>query len=60
MEDAIGEERDPRNLTLRILEVNFAAIHTTSMVSLFFRTYLARVNFPVKTFTFALYQLLAQ
>jgi len=31
MEDAVGEEREPRNLTLRILVVNFAAIHTTSM-----------------------------
>ena len=33
MEDAIGEEKDPRNLTLRVLVVNFAAIHTTSRVS---------------------------
>lgn len=33
MEDAIGEEQAPHNLTLRILAVNFAAIHTTSMVS---------------------------
>src|ERR1700679_1598900 len=38
MEDAVGEERDPRNLTLRILVVNFAAIHTTSRVSCFFLT----------------------
>jgi cytochrome P450 len=30
MEDAVDEERDPHNLTLRILMVNFAAIHTTS------------------------------
>jgi cytochrome P450 len=36
MEDAVGEEKDPRNLTLRILATNFAAIHTTSMVSRFF------------------------
>ena len=33
MEDAIGEEKDPRNLTLRILSINFGAIHTTAMVS---------------------------
>jgi hypothetical protein len=32
MEDAVGEEKDPHNLTLRILATNFAAIHTTSMV----------------------------
>ncbi len=32
MEDAIGEEKDPRNLTLRVLVINFAAIHTTSRV----------------------------
>jgi len=36
MEDAVGEEKEPRNLTLRILAINFAAIHTTSMVSRFF------------------------
>ncbi len=41
MEDAIGEERDPFNLTVRILAVNFAAIHTTSMVSGSFNLYLA-------------------
>jgi len=40
MEDAIGEEKDPRNLTLRVLVVNFAAIHTTSMVSRFLSTYI--------------------
>ena len=33
MEDAIGKERDPFNLTVRVLAINFAAIHTTSMVS---------------------------
>ena len=33
MEDAVGEEKDPRNLTLRVLVVNFAAVHTTSRVS---------------------------
>ena len=38
MEDAIGEEKEPRSLTLRVLAVNFAAIHTTSMVSHFFLT----------------------
>ena len=38
MEDAIGEEKEPRNLTLRVLAVNFAAIHTTSMVSHLFLT----------------------
>ena len=34
MEDAVGDERDPLNLTLRVLAVNFAAIHSTSIVSL--------------------------
>jgi hypothetical protein len=36
MEDAVGEEREPHNLTLRTLVINFAAIHTTSMVSVSF------------------------
>jgi cytochrome P450 len=36
MEDAVGEEREPRNLTLRTLVLNFAGIHATSMVSVFF------------------------
>lgn len=40
MEDAVGEEKDPRNLTLRILAANFAAIHTTSVVSPFFLTFI--------------------
>ncbi|KAF8574248.1 cytochrome P450 [Ramaria rubella] len=31
MEEAKGEQRTTRNLTLRILGMNFAAIHTTSM-----------------------------
>ena len=60
MEDAVGEERDPRNLTLRILAINFAAIHTTSMVSRFFLKLSGSLNFRVKTFTFSLYELLAQ
>jgi hypothetical protein len=47
MEDAVGEEKEPTNLTLRILGTNFAAIHTTSMVSHFF-VYLSRLlNFRV-------------
>ena len=41
MEDAIGEERLPFNLTVRIVSTNFAAIHTTSMVSGSFNLYLA-------------------
>ena len=32
MDTAEGEEKDVRALTLRILTVNFAAIHTSSMV----------------------------
>ena len=40
MEDAVGEEKEPCNLTLRILAVNFAAIHTTSMVSCFVFTFI--------------------
>jgi len=48
------EEKDPRNLTLRILVVNVSAIHTTSMVSRFFLTYIQfMVNFPVETFVIA-------
>ena len=34
MEEAQGDERSTRNLALRILTVNFAAIHTSSMVCL--------------------------
>ena len=45
MEDAVGEERDPRNLTLRILAINFAAIHTTSVVSPFFLKLSGSLNF---------------
>ena len=33
MEDAVGEEKNPPNLTLRMLGVNWVAIHTTSLVS---------------------------
>ena len=33
MDEAEGEEKDTRNLVCRILTVNFAAIHTSSMVS---------------------------
>jgi hypothetical protein len=33
LEDAIGEERTVHNLVLRVLSTNFAALHTTSMVS---------------------------
>jgi len=40
MEDAVGEEKEPYNLTLRILVVNFAAIHTTSMVNRFVFTFI--------------------
>ena len=32
MDEATGEEALTRNLTLRILVVNFAAIHTSTMV----------------------------
>jgi hypothetical protein len=47
MEDAVGEERDPYNLTLRVLGVNFAAIHTTSIVSCSFLTYMClTLHFP--------------
>jgi len=38
MEDAVGEEKEPRNLTLRVLGVNFAAIRTTSRVSCYLLT----------------------
>ena len=33
MEDAVGEEKDPRKLTQRVVGTNVAAIHTTSRVS---------------------------
>ena len=33
MEDAVGEEKNPPNLTQRMLGVNWVAIHTTSLVS---------------------------
>jgi hypothetical protein len=32
MDEATGEEASTRNLTRRILTVNFAAIHTSTMV----------------------------
>ena len=59
MEDAVGE-KDPYDLTLRILGVNFAAIHTTSTVSCFILTYIYLTHISHKAFTIALYQLLAQ
>ena len=60
IESAVGEEKDPRNLTLRLLKVNFAAIHSTSIVSRFFLHMIYSLKFRVKVLTFALYQLLAQ
>jgi hypothetical protein len=39
MEDAVGEEKDPRNLTLRVLAVNFAAVNSTSRVSYLLLTF---------------------
>lgn len=60
MEDAIGKERDPFNLTVRVLTVNFAAIHTTSMVSGLFQPIFGLELIFGKTFLFAIYQLLAQ
>lgn len=32
MDEAVGDEKKPHELTLRILTVSFAAIHTSSMV----------------------------
>ena len=47
MEDAVGEEKDPHNLTLRVLGVNFAATHSTSLVSRFIRAYIyLTLHFP--------------
>ena len=61
MEDAVGEEKHPSNLTLRVLAVNFAAIHTTSMVSSAFLCYIRfTLNVSMKAFLFSLYRLLAQ
>jgi hypothetical protein len=61
MEDAVEEEKNPSSLTLRILAVNFAAIHTTSRVSHCFLTYAPlALNFPMQTLVVALYQMLAQ
>ena len=60
MEDGLREQTDPSDLTLRIIGVNFAAIHTTSMVSRFFLTSISLTFDFVKTFSRALYQLLAQ
>lgn len=60
MEEAVGEEKKPRELTLRILVVSFAAIHTSSMV----RACLARLHSctdstSLQSFAFALYRLAA-
>src|SRR5260221_6612174 len=40
MDDAVEDEKNPRNLTVRILAVNFAEIHTTSIVSHFLLPYI--------------------
>ena len=40
MEDVVGEERDPRRLTLRMLLVNFGSIQNSSVVGRFFPTYI--------------------
>ena len=47
MDNAQGEEKEIRALVLRILTINFAAIHTSSMVcpgsiSVYFRRLIAR------------------
>ena len=56
IEDAVGEQKDPRDLKLG---VNFAAIHTTSRASRFSLPDISLVlNLPVKAFVFALYQIL--
>jgi hypothetical protein len=60
MEDAVGEEKEPRNLALRILATNFAAIHTTSTVGHFFLIFIWLAQCRVQAFTFAVYELLAQ
>ena len=60
MEDAVGEEKDPRNLTLRVLVVNFATIHTVSMVSHPRLNSWLSFNTPEQLSIFSLFQLLAQ
>jgi len=42
MDYARGDEKSYRNLTLRILLVNFTAIHTTTMVSILLGVYFSQ------------------
>jgi hypothetical protein len=47
MEDAVEGEKDPKSITLRVLVVNFAAIHSTSTVNGFFLPFIRLVlTFP--------------
>jgi hypothetical protein len=56
--DAIRSES--RNLVIRLLSLNFAAIHTSSMVCFLFSTFLCLLIDRVQTFTHAMYTLAAR
>jgi len=59
MDEAKGEERSPEHLTNRILHINFASIHTSSMVCSLCCSYL-RTQKILQSFTHALYELASQ
>jgi len=55
-----GKEDDATDLTLRILGINFAAIHTSSVVCCIYHYFLINfLKYSRKTFTHALYYLAA-
>ncbi|GJJ07762.1 hypothetical protein Clacol_001967 [Clathrus columnatus] len=60
MEEAVGEERSIENLTKRILSLNFAAVHTTSMVLCPSSHSEGLLIIYLQTFTSALYHLAAE
>ena len=60
MEEAVGPEKSAHHLTLRILTVSFAAIHTSSMVRCncsFVRVPFLTADVPSQSFAYALYRL---
>jgi hypothetical protein len=56
MDEAKGEEKEPQALAAQILSLNFAAIHTSSMVSLL-NHHLNMDSFVIQAITHALFDL---
>lgn len=59
MEEANADEQDVRSLTLRVLTVNFAAIHTSSMARFLILHSLCILLIILQSFTHALHHLAA-